>query len=96
MRPASEIHSSLEMIESELARLKTESLRRLQNILAGDDSLDAVGHRDAIRNLSIVRDVLRWAMGGHWTDLTDGDDPWLVAYLLDDPPKINDTPTEEN
>lgn len=75
MRPASEIHSSLEMVEGDLARQTDPA---------------------AIRNLSIVRDVLRWAVGSHWPDLTDGENPWLVAYLLDDPPRIDDTPAEEN
>lgn len=75
MRPASEIHSSLEMVEHSLSQ-QTDP--------------------DAVRNLSIVRDVLAWAMGAHWADLTDGPNPWLVAYLLDDPDKIDDTPPEIN
>jgi hypothetical protein len=40
--------------------------------------------------------VLAWVVGGHWTDLTDGANPWLAAFLLDDPPKIDDTPPEVN
>lgn len=75
MRPASEIHSSLELVERDLDR-QTNSV--------------------AVHNLTIVRDVLRWVAGAHWTDLTDGTNPWLVAYLLDDPPKIDDTPPETN
>lgn len=75
MRPVSEIHSSLEMVESDLERQINPA---------------------AIGNLIIVRDVLRWATGAHWTDLTDGPNAWLVAYLLDDPPKLDDTPAEEN
>lgn len=74
IRPASEIHSSLEMVEADMARR------------SGDES----------KNLSIVRDVLRWVAGSHWIDLTDGENPWLVAYLLDDPPKIDNTPPEIN
>jgi hypothetical protein len=49
-----------------------------------------------IGNLTIVRDVLRWAVGMHWVELTDGAHPWLVAYLLDDPPKLDNTPPETN
>lgn len=75
MRPASEIHSSLELVESDLPH-----------------------HTDpaALTNLTIVRDVLRWVAGGHWSDLSDGPNPWLVAYLLDDPQRIDDTPPEAN
>lgn len=75
MRPASEIHSSLEMAEGDLARQTDPA---------------------AVANLSIVRDVLRWVAGGHWTDLTDGSNPWLVAYLLDDPDRMDNTPPEIN
>lgn len=75
MRPASEIHSSLETVESDLSQQPDST---------------------AAQNLSIVRDVLRWVTGAHWADLADGDNPWLVAYLLDDPPKLDDTPPEVN
>lgn len=68
MRPASEIHSSLDLVESDLARQSDR----------------------ARENLSIVRDVLKWVTGMHWVDLADGENPWLVAYLLDDPPKLQD------
>jgi len=74
MRPASEIHSSLELVELDMARR------------SGDES----------KSLSIVRDVLRWVAGAHWTDLTDRSNPWLVAYLLDDPPTLDNTPPEIN
>lgn len=77
MRPASEIHSSLEICDAELTRL------------ADPESLSA-------NNLSIVRDVLAWVAGAHWIDLTEGRNPWLVAFLLDDPPKLDDTPPEVN
>lgn len=70
MRPASEIHSSLEMIERDLPNHSGR----------------------AAENLSIARDVLAWVAGGHWTDLTDGQNPWLVAFLLDDPPQIGPPP----
>ena len=75
MRPASEIHSSLELVESELARQTSEVAKH---------------------NLSIARDVLRWVVGGPWHELTDGENPWLVAFLLDDPPNINDTAPNAN
>lgn len=75
MRSASEIHSSLDMVESDLSQQADPF---------------------AVANLTIVRDVLRWATGAHWTDLTDGPNAWLVAYLLDDPDKIDNTPAEEN
>lgn len=75
MRPASEIHTALEMLEGELPR-----------------QTDAA----AINNLSIARDVLAWVAGGHWTDLTDGPNPWLSAFLLDDPPKIDPTLPGDN
>lgn len=75
MRPASEIHSSLDMVESDLSHQTDPA---------------------AVHNLSIVRDVLRWATGSYWTDLTDGPNPWLAAYLLDDPDRIDDTPPEIN
>ena len=75
MRPASEIHSSLEILESELSRQTDPA---------------------ATNNLRIARDVLAWVAGWHWTDLTDGQNPWLAAFLLDDPPKIDYTPPEVN
>lgn len=75
MRPASEIISSLEMVEREYARQTNEA---------------------AVANLSIVRDVLRWVAGMHWVDLVDSPNPWLIAILLDDPPKLDDTPPETN
>lgn len=75
MRPASEIHSSLELIEHELARQTDERAKA---------------------NLSIARDVLAWVAGGHWSDLTYGSNPWLAAFLLEDPPKIDNTPPEAN
>ena len=75
MRPASEIHSSLELVESDMSNQTDPA---------------------AIANLSIVRDVLRWVAGDHWTELSDGDNPWLVAYLLDDPPQLDNTPPEAN
>jgi hypothetical protein len=71
MRPTSEIHSALDMVDAELAQGPNEKLQ-------------------------VVRDVLAWVAGAHWTDLTDGPNPWLVAYLLDDPPKLDDTPPEVN
>lgn len=58
--------------------------------------LSQLTDRTAVANLTIARDVLRWATGSHWSDLTDGPNPWLVAYLLDDPQKIDDTPAETN
>ena len=77
MRPASEIHSSLELLESELARCT--------------DANDL-----GARNLSIARDVLSWVAGAHWTEITDGPNPWLCAFLLDDPPKMEDIPPGDN
>lgn len=74
MRPASEIHSSLDLVESDLERQDGR----------------------VKENLSIVRDVLRWAAGGPWYELHDGYNPWLAAYLLDDPPKLSDVPPEIN
>lgn len=70
MRPASEIHSALQLVESELRE---------------QDIADA-------SNLSIVRDVLRWVVGTHWSEIMDGGNPWLVGFLLDDPDRINDAP----
>lgn len=75
MRPASEIHTALDMLEGELARQTDHAARN---------------------NLSIARDVLAWVVGGHWVDLTDGPNPWLAAFLLDDPPKLEDIPPEVN
>lgn len=74
MRPASELHSSLALVVSDLARQEGRSKE----------------------NLSIVRDVLRWVTGAHWVELTDGDNPWLAAYLLDDPPKLEDIDPSNN
>lgn len=76
MRPAGEIHTALENLESALARQTDNDL--------------------AANNIRIARDVLAWVAGGHWTDLTDGSNPWLVAFLLDDPTKLDDTPPEVN
>lgn len=71
MRPASEIHSALDLLDSELARRPDPQYQ-------------------------IARDVLAWVAGGHWTDLTDGANPWLVAFLLDDPPQLDSTPPSVN
>lgn len=75
MRPASEIHSALDLLDAELTRQTDPA---------------------ALANMSIARDVLAWVVGGHWTDLTDGRNPWLVAFLLDDPPQLQDVPPEVN
>lgn len=75
MRPASEVHSAVEMLNDEIARQTDPA---------------------AVASLQIARDVLAWVAGAHWTDLTDGANPWLVAYLLDDPTKTDDTPPEVN
>lgn len=75
MRPASEIHSALDLLSAEL---ETQTAA------------------DARRNLSIARDVLAWVAGGHWTDMSNGENPWLVAFLLDDPPQIDGTRPEVN
>lgn len=69
MRPASEIHSALGLLDSDLAR-------------------------QANPHYQIARDVLAWAVGGRAPD--DGPNLWLVAFLLDDPPKLTDVPPEVN
>lgn len=73
MRPASEIHSALDLIDADLKK------RQLQDDLAAN-------------NIRIARDVLAWVAGAHWTDLTDGENPWLCAFLLDDPPQLGPPP----
>ena len=77
MRPGSEIHSALDMIEEECARL-------------GDDS------PESRKNLTIARDVLRWVVGESGIDLASGDNPWLAAYLLDDPDELDDSDPANN
>jgi hypothetical protein len=47
-------------------------------------------------NVLLMRDVLRWVAGAHWGDLVHGPNAWLCAFLLDDPPKLDDTPPEVN
>lgn len=71
MRPASEIHSALDMLDSELSRTQNPQYQ-------------------------IARDVLAWVAGAHWTELNGGNNPWLVAFLLDDPPQISDVPPGAN
>lgn len=83
MRPASEVNSALELVQSELVR------REVAASLTADDDR-------GMANLRIAYDVLAWVMGEHWTALTDGQNPWLAAFLLDDPPKIDNTPPEVN
>lgn len=75
VRPASEIHSALDVLESELSRQTDPA---------------------AIHNLTIARDVLAWVAGRHWVEVSEGSNPWLVAFLMDDPPKLDDTPPEIN
>lgn len=67
MRPASEIHSALDLLDAELQRQPSD-------------------------HYQIARDVLAWVAGAHWSDLSDGANPWLVAFLLDDPPQIGPPP----
>lgn len=75
MRPASEIHSALEMVSSELKRQT---------------------HPEVVDHLAIVHDVLNWVMGATSAELLDGPNAWLVAYLMDDPPRLDGTPGEVN
>ena len=102
MRPASEIHSSLEMVESELAKFAqyVEQYRSTPVIELAKlprDTADLLRSSEAaVKNLSITRDVLRWVAGAHWVDLSDGHNPWLVAYLLDDPPQLDPHDPMEN
>lgn len=48
----------------------------------------------ALNSLHVARDVLAWVMGGRVPD--DGPNLWLVAYLLDDPPQLDDTDPRAN
>ena len=81
MRPASEVNSALELVEAELVRREVST-----GLLADDDR--------AMNNLRITHHVLAWVMGGR----ADIDDQtlWLVAYLLDDPPKTDETDPRAN
>ena len=88
MRPASEIHNAIDLLVRSRSRLVAQ--------IEQDQDRDDMSDIDSLRNLVIAIDVLRWVAGGHWSDLTDGPNPWLVAYLLDDPPKIDPTPPEVN
>ena len=76
MRPASEIHSALDLLEHDLSM--------------------GVANDMAKNNMTIARDVLRWVTGGHWTELSDGQHPWLAAFLMDDPPQIGGGKPEDN
>lgn len=76
MRPASEMHSALQLCESELARQSDQQ------------SLGA-------SNIRIARDVLAWCIGESAFDIGPPNE-WLLAFLLDDPPKLDDTPPEVN
>lgn len=94
MRPASEIHSSLDLCDSDLERRRAALTEATAAIETQDDlraTEKGMAAKCAYSNLLIVRDVLRWVAGAHWVELTDGGNPWLAAYLLDDPPKIDDT-----
>jgi hypothetical protein len=69
MRPGSEIHSAIDLLDSELSRQPTPQYK-------------------------IARDVLAWVAGD--AAPIDGQNAWLAAFLLDDPPRIDDTPTGSN
>lgn len=45
-------------------------------------------------NLRIAHDVLSWVMGGEAPN--DGPTLWLIAFLLDDPPKLDNSPPDIN
>lgn len=72
MRPASEIHSALDLLRAEIER---------------QGGVPPV-------NMLVAHDVLAWVVGERlaW----DGPTDWLCAFLLPDPPRIDDTPTEVN
>mgnify|MGYP000045791258 CR=1 FL=1 len=50
---------------------------------------------EAHSGLIVARDVLAWVVGGDAMRL-DGPSDFLCAFLLPDPPKLDDTPPEVN
>jgi len=84
MRPASEIHSALDLVQASLSR----------HVDRVDDA--TMTEREAIDmlNLTLTRDLLEWVVGQHVE--IDGPNAWLCGYLLDDPPKLDDTRPDIN
>lgn len=85
MRPTSEINSALELVQHEL-----------DGLVDGSDDGNNLTARSAlaIAQLTLLRDALEWVMGSPVD--TDGPNAWLVAYLLDDPPKLESYDPREN
>lgn len=92
MRPASEIHSALQLLEHELQRVDEALEARIKLQSGPDEEFSSLV--EMLDNITIARDVLWWVVGG--TAPMDDRTNWLVAFLLDDPDKIDDTPPEMN
>lgn len=99
MRPASEINSALELAQQELERTAKDTAAVRDDMRDPDDlteaELDAqMAAIEAWQSIQLVRDVLAWVMGGRIDH--DAPNSWLCAYLLDDPPKLDDTDPRTN
>jgi hypothetical protein len=86
MRPASEIHSALDLLENEVNRCLDREIELSGKHIDPDIS--------ARLTMSLARDVLRWVVGRR-VDL-DGPNVWLAGFLLDDPDKLDSTRPEVN
>jgi hypothetical protein len=103
MRPPSEIHSALALLQSELDRLGPRVAWFVHHADA-DAVIDSLSTEDAEQldsdlvawnHLRIASDILAWVAGGSAMDFTPPTD-WLCAFLLDDPAQLNDAPPENN
>lgn len=94
MRPASEIHSALALAENEIAGMM-ERYRQIREKTDDEMTKEEVDFINGLVNVELLRDVLSWVAGKSALDIT-GEHEWLVGFLLDDPPRIDDTPPERN
>lgn len=85
MRPASEIHTALDLLESEIDhRLELHA------------SETTVHSQRELDNLLLVRHVIAWVTGERLDLDPESNAMWLATYLLDDPPRIEDVLPERN
>ena len=98
MRPSSEIHSALQLIEADLRRRAKETVeaQRIAESSTEEHELDqAVRSIETWNNLRLAQDVLGWVAGKSSLEISQPNE-WLAGYLLDDPPKLDNTPPESN
>ena len=100
MRPASEIHSALDLLRSELARLGPAAWEMantpddVSDAMSGAEQEAMADRADHWHHMSLAASVLEWVTGGRAP--TEGSAAWLCGFLLDDPPQIGHGKPEDN